>query len=309
MMRALAIIGPTASGKSALAMDIAARVDSEIVSIDSRQIYKKLDIGTAKPSSDERRRVPHHLVDILELWEKSNASSFARMAVEAVEAINSRGRLPILVGGSGLYLRALLEGLFEIGLDPSEREAFARSVAGEDTGKLRERLIEADPESAVRIHPNDRYRITRALEVLFLSGTTLSGHFRLQRDSTAPVAPFPCLKIGLDPGRMLLHQRINSRTAGMVGTGWITEVEDLLRDGVDPSWPGMKTLGYPEVVAHIRGERTLDAMTDRISALTRQYAKRQMTWFRKERHVNWVDPGSADLPGAVLKLLDSAGTT
>ena len=170
-MRALAIIGPTASGKSALAMDIAARVDSEIVSIDSRQIYKRLDIGTAKPSMDERRRVPHHLIDILEPSEKSNASSFARIAGEAVEAINSRGRLPILVGGSGLYLRALLEGLFEIGLDPSEREAFARSVAGEETAKLRERLIEADPESAARIHPNDRYRITRALEACFIRET------------------------------------------------------------------------------------------------------------------------------------------
>jgi len=309
MMRALAIIGPTASGKSALAMDIAARVDSEIVSIDSRQIYKRLDIGTAKPCLDERRRVPHHLVDLLELWERSDASGFARIAGEAVEAINSRGRLPILVGGSGLYLRALLEGLFEIELDPMERETFARSVSGEETAKLRERLIEADPESAARIHPNDRYRITRALEVLLLSGTTLSGHFRLQRDSTTPVAPFPCLKIGLDPGRGLLHQRINSRTARMVELGWIAEVEGLLRDGVDPSWPGMKTLGYPDVVAHISGEMALDTMTDRISARTRQYAKRQMTWFRKERDVSWIDPGSADLPGTVLKLLDRAGIT
>ncbi len=309
MMRALAIIGPTASGKSALAMDIAARVDSEIVSIDSRQIYKRLDIGTAKPSMDERRRVPHHLIDILEPSEKSNASSFARIAGEAVEAINSRGRLPILVGGSGLYLRALLEGLFEIGLDPSEREAFARSVAGEETGELRERLIEADPESADRIHPNDRYRIMRALEVLSLSGTTLSGHFRIQKDSTTPAAPFPCLKIGLDPGRGILHKRINSRTARMVETGWIAEVEGLLRDGADPAWPGMKTLGYPDVVAHIRGETALDAMIDRISARTRQYAKRQMTWFRKERDIVWIDPGSADLPGTVLKLLDSAVIT
>ncbi len=304
-MYPLVIIGPTASGKSALAMNIAMKTSAEIVSLDSRQMYKRLDIGTAKPSEEDRMRVPHHLIDVLELQERPDASRFARMAGEAVDRIHSGSCLPIIVGGAGLYLRALLEGLFEIGLDKTERDAFAKSVSGLETEELRKRLVGVDPESGCRINENDRYRIIRALEVYTLSGTTLSGHFRRHKDFKAQRKSLSCLKIGLDPGRSLLHERINSRTVKMMEAGWVGEVENLLRDSVDPSWPGMKTLGYPDVVAHITGELTRNAMIDTISARTRQYAKRQMTWFRKEKEVTWIDPGSENMTAAVLKLLDS----
>jgi len=303
-MRPLVIIGPTASGKSALAMDIAMKTGAEIISVDSRQIYKRLDIGTAKPSEEDRRKVPHHLIDVLELHERSDASRFAALAGAAMEKTRFGGHLPILVGGSGLYLRALLEGLFEIGLDAAERLSFAEGIKDTGTEELMEQLGRVDPESARRIHRNDRYRIIRALEVYTLSGTSLSGHFSAQRDARTNESHFPCVKIGLNPVRSLLHERINLRTVRMVEAGWIVEVENLLSDAVDQFWPGMQTLGYPDVVSHIDGKLTRLEMIGNISAKTRQYAKRQMTWFRKEHEVHWFDPESEDVASAVLKLLD-----
>ena len=304
-MDAVAILGPTASGKSRLGMLLAEEMNGEIVSIDSRQVYVGLDIGTSKPSRSERERIPHHLIDILDPNEKSSAEKHARMAREALERVKSRGRLPVLVGGSGLYWRALFEGLFSVDLPVEEREEFAKRVRGMPTEELRRRLLESDEETGNRLHPNDRYRIVRALEVFELTGVTLSDHFA--RQERRPDSRLECLKIGLDPPRGRLHELIDSRTIEMIREGWGDEVRSLLDEGYDPSCPGLGTIGYPEVVSHVRGEIGEPELVERIQRLTRQYAKRQMTWFRKEKGVHWLDPGESGLFESVVRLIDEEG--
>jgi tRNA dimethylallyltransferase len=298
MITAVAILGPTASGKSRLGLELAATLNGEILSIDSRQAYRRIDIGTAKPSPEERRRVPHHLIDIFDLDKKSNAQAFAALAHAAVEEVSARGRLPVLVGGSGLYFRAIETGFFDITLDAADRAAFAEALRDVPAVSLHARLERLDPDSAGRIHPNDRYRIVRALEVQALTGTTLSEHIRRQRtDASAMALSF--VKIGLDIERAQLHRNIEERARDMFARGWIEEVAHLLAEGVDSRWPGMQTLGYPQVVSHVRGEVGLDDTVARVVELTRQYAKRQATWFRKEPEMHWL---AADEPG----LLDAA---
>jgi tRNA dimethylallyltransferase len=262
-------------------MDLALRLKGEILSIDSRQAYRRIDIGTAKPSAEDRRLVPHHLVDVFDLHETIDAQRFSALARAAIHDAASRGALPILVGGSGLYFRAIETGFFDIALDPGERASFAESLRGVPGQTLHERLREIDPESAERIHPNDRYRIVRALEVHALTGTSLSGHMRRQRleRSREDIA---FVKIGLELARGELHRRIGERARDMFDRGWAEEVRHLLAEGADPAWPGMRTLGYPEVVAFVGGRRSFDDTIERIGELTRQYAKRQATWFRKE---------------------------
>jgi tRNA dimethylallyltransferase len=287
MITALAILGPTASGKSRLGMALATRTGGEIVSVDSRQAYRRLDIGTAKPTAEERRAVPHHLIDILDLDETTNAEAFARLALEAIRDIAGRGRLPILVGGSGLYFRSISRGFFDVRLDPAARRAYDASLRGVPSAVLHERLAEVDPGSARRIHPNDRYRVTRALEVFALTRRPLSEHLRAQKPDPAR-EEVRFIRLGADVPRPELHRRILDRARAMISGGWTEEVELLLAEGADPSWPGMKTLGYPEVVACVRGLASLEETEARIVELTRQYAKRQMTWFRKEPGIEWI---------------------
>ncbi len=305
-MDAVAILGPTASGKSGLGMLLAERLSGEIISIDSRQVYVGLDIGTSKPSRKDRERVPHHLVDILDPNEKNSAENHARMAREALNGVIARGRLPILVGGSGLYWRALFEGLFAIELSEAARKEFASMVRGVPTDELRRRLLGIDEQTGRRLHPNDRYRIVRAMEVYELTGVTLSEHFARQEYGTG--ASFDYLRIGLDPPRARLRELIDSRTIDMIGDGWAEEVRSLLGRGYDPSCPGLRTIGYPEVVAHVNGEMTEAELVERIQRLTKQYAKRQMTWFRKEKEVHWLDWGEGTgLFESALRLIEAGG--
>ncbi|MGD1047288.1 MAG: tRNA (adenosine(37)-N6)-dimethylallyltransferase MiaA [Candidatus Krumholzibacteriaceae bacterium] len=307
MISAVAILGPTATGKSRLALRLAPRAGAEILSIDSRQAYRRLDIGTAKPTADDRRAVPHHLIDILDLGEKSNAESFARLAHAAIRDVASRGRLPLLVGGSGLYFRAITEGFFDIDLDPSERVSFAESLRGVPDEALRAGLERDDPESAMRIHPNDRYRTIRALEVFALTGRPLGAHMRAQLPDPERTE-IRYIKIGLRLPRPRLHDRIEERTRGMFDRGWTAEVERLLADGATPELPGMKTLGYPEVVACVRGEAGFEETLRRILELTRQYAKRQMTWFRKEPGVHWLEADSPALLESAEEIIRRRGS-
>lgn len=305
-MDALALLGPTAVGKSSLALDLAERLGGEIISVDSRQAYKHLDIGTSKPTEEERKRVRHHLIDILELDKKNNAENFARLSKETISEIISRRSLPILVGGSGLYFQAVFNGFFDIDLDQEDRDDFSDSVSRRDTPELYNRLVLADPESGKRIHPNDRYRIVRALEVYTLTGIPLSEHFKRQKSSTGdPEIDF--LKLGLHIPREKLHERINGRTRMMLEAGWIEEVESILRGGADAEWPGLKSLGYPEVISYIHGKIGREELIETISRLTRQYAKRQMTWFRKEKDVTWFRADDKNLTGLVLDWIDRAG--
>jgi tRNA dimethylallyltransferase len=301
-MKPLAILGPTATGKSSLAIILAARLGGEIVSIDSRQAYRGIDIGTAKPSRSDMDRIPHHLIDVLELHEKNDAERFSRMAREAVRNILDRGKPPILVGGSGLYFHALFNGFFDVDLDPAERIAFAESVADIPTPELYRRLSIEDLDSMRRIHPNDRYRIIRALEVFALSGVPLSEHFSLQR-SNAEYRWFQCRTIGLTMPREKLYERIDERTRKMLAGGWIEEVEGLLEGGADPAWPGLRSLGYPEVISLIQGDLTREETFEQVARLTRQYAKRQLTWFKKVEGVTWFDADSQDLADLVFAWL------
>ena len=299
-MEAVAILGPTASGKSRLAMFIAGKMGGEIISIDSRQVYTGLDVGTSKPSLIDRNTIPHHLIDILDPNEKNSAEKHARMAEEALAGVISRGNLPILVGGSGLYWRALFEGLFSIELSEEERANFEISIRGVPTEELRHRLLEVDSETGKRLHPNDRYRIVRAIEVFELTGIPLSVHFELQ--ASGQKASTDYLKIALDPPRSRLHEMIDARTVEMIGGGWVEEVRMLLERGYDPSCPGLRTIGYPEVISHVRGEIDEAGLVEWIQRLTRQYAKRQMTWLRKERDVHWLDMEGDGLLESSLRL-------
>jgi tRNA dimethylallyltransferase len=307
-MNAIVIVGPTAIGKSALGIRLAEHLGGEIVSIDSRQIYRRLDIGTAKPSRDDRRKVRHHLLDILDIDEKSNANDFSVRAQTAINDILSRDRLPVLVGGSGLYLRSVMDGLFTIDLDPMDREEFNERMCGIGTEELYSRLREIDPDSSKNIHANDRYRIVRALEVFELTGTTISEHFSKHQKERRD-HDLLYLKIGLNTVRSVLHRMIGERTKEMYESGWRGEVEDILSGGYDPSCPGLQTLGYPEIIEHISGRIDRESVLERIASRTRQYAKRQLTWFRQDKEIHWLDPTECDALSESLNILDTAGSS
>ncbi len=301
-MKKVIILGPTGIGKSDLAMKLSLSRKGEIVCVDSRTIYRGINIGTSKPSQEDRKEVPHHLLDILGLDEKRNAAWFSNKAREAINSIVSRGNTPFLVGGSGLYLKSLLNGLFNINLAEDDRKSFAESVKNISTALLHDRLLSCDKESAERIHQNDRYRITRALEVYTLSGKSLSEHIKKQKRSCEFEIQF--VKIGLNIQRKMLHERINHRVETMLQSGWLDEVKELLACGASPDWPGMQTLGYPEVISFLKDDINYNRMKELISARTRQYAKSQITWFRKEKGVTWFDIGKEDSYTTASKLLD-----
>jgi tRNA dimethylallyltransferase len=287
-MRALVILGPTAAGKGKLARETAKRLNGEIVSVDSRKSYKYLDIGTAKPTSEQRKEVKYHLIDLLELYENNNAETYAELARGAIRDIHSIGKMPILVGGAGLYFRAIFEGLFKIELDDKERRKFKDRMSLYSTDELYRNLKKVDSQSVSRINPNDRYRIVRALEVYTLTGTTMSEHISKHREAEKE-SNISYKKIGLELNRKTLYQRINERTVEMLQQGWTEEVEDLINRGVDTTWPGMQTLGYPEVVSYVQGKMEREEMIEAVSRQTRKYAKRQLTWFAKEEEVSWIN--------------------
>jgi tRNA dimethylallyltransferase len=303
-MNPLVIVGPTASGKSALAMEIAIRTGGEIISIDSRQVYKGLDRGTAKPSELERSQVPHHLLDIIGIEMKTDARWFSRVASAAISDVLSRSKLPILTGGSGLYLKAVLEGLFSVDPDESLRSEFAESISEITNNELLNQLICVDRESAKRIHPNDRYRLSRALEVYKLTGVSLSEHFKLQKKTCTGLG-LDCIKTGIDIKRAQLRIRIAERTIEMFEEGWPDEVRILLANGADPECYGMKTLGYPEVISYVIGQLSKQEAIDEIVKKTSQYAKRQMTWFRSDKDIRWINGTTRELGDTVLKILDT----
>ncbi|MCD6379878.1 tRNA (adenosine(37)-N6)-dimethylallyltransferase MiaA [bacterium] len=302
-MKAIIILGPTGIGKSELAIKLSLPRRGEIVCIDSRTIYRGINIGTSKPSLRDRKEVSHHMVDILDLDEKRNASWFSRKARETIDDIFTRGYIPFLVGGSGLYLKSILHGLFGINLSEDDRKSFSESVKNIPTPQLYGRLLSSDRESGERIHRNDRYRIVRALEVYTLSGISLSEHFRKQNLSEE--FNLQSVKIGLNTDRAILHKRINNRVEEMFQSGWIDEVEGLLVNGVNPEWPGMQALGYPEVISFLKNDINYSQMKERILAKTRQYAKSQITWFKKEKGVMWIDIEKGDPFMVASKLLDS----
>jgi tRNA dimethylallyltransferase len=291
------IVGPTGAGKSAVALRLAERFDGEIVSCDSMQVYRGFDIGTDKPSPEERARVPHHLIDVVDAGTQFNAADFAAGALEAIEAARGRGRLPLVAGGTGLYFKALEEGLFPgPGRDEALRLALDAEARERGPEALWERLAAVDPEYARRTGRRDRVRIVRALEVQALTGRPLSAHFRDTESRLGGVRP---VKIGLDRPRAVLYRRIEERVDRMFERGLIEETRALLARGVPDSAPPFKALGYKHVLRVLRGEIAQPEAAALTKIDTRHYAKRQMTWFRKMAGIRWLDPEETD-PADVL---------
>jgi tRNA dimethylallyltransferase len=285
------ILGPTASGKSALAISLAERFSGEIVSCDSVAVYRNFEIGTAKPSREDRARIPHHLIDVAEPDEPFTAGEYARQARAALNGISQRGRLPIVVGGTGLYLRALLEGLFPGPQRSDElRERLRARATERGSAYLHCLLQRLDPASAAAIHPNDTPKLIRAIEVCLTARGPMSELWEQGRD---PLQGFRVLRIGLNPAREQLYDRINRRAAQMFDDGLVAETQTLLERYGDVS--PIHSLGYEQALQHIRGELTLAQAIAAAQQGHRNYAKRQMTWFRREPNVTWLE-GFGDDP-------------
>lgn len=287
---AIALMGPTAAGKSALAMEWAERLGGGIVSVDSAQVYRGLDIGSAKPGAVERARVPHRLIDIREPWQTYSAAEFATDALAAMHAFNDEGRIPILVGGTGLYFRALFEGLSPLPAADAGLRALLRAQAEVHGWQaLHAELERIDPHAADRIAPGDRQRIVRALEIWRLSGRPLSAW---QSGGPAPAFPFRVLRLALVPRRRgELHTRIAERLDAMLAAGFLDEVARLRSDPrLDPGLPALRTVGYRQAWACLEGRGSRADFRERALVATRQLAKRQLTWLRGEPGVRWLDP-------------------
>ncbi|MCA0196715.1 MAG: tRNA (adenosine(37)-N6)-dimethylallyltransferase MiaA [Proteobacteria bacterium] len=292
---AIAVMGPTASGKTAFAIELAQRCGGEIVSVDSALVYRGLDIGAAKPDATERAGVPHHLIDVREPWQPYSAAEFAQDARSVIAGILARGRLPVLAGGTGLYFRALLHGLAPMPeADPALREVIAAEAAARGWPVLHAELARVDPAAAACIRPGDAQRIQRALEVFRLSGRPIS---EWQRDPRPPRLPLRVLKLVLAPaGRATLHARIALRFERMLEAGFLDEVRGLralprLRDHPAPlDLPALRAVGYRQAWEHLDGATSAEEFRDRGIFATRQLAKRQLTWLRGELDGCWFDP-------------------
>ncbi|HZD07607.1 MAG TPA: tRNA (adenosine(37)-N6)-dimethylallyltransferase MiaA [Candidatus Limnocylindrales bacterium] len=279
------ILGPTASGKTALSLHVAERLQGEIVSCDSVAVYREFEIGTAKPSKEERRRIPHHLIDIAGPKELVTAGDYARLARQAIADIAARGHLPIVVGGSGLYLRALLEGLFAGPPRSEELRIRLRERAAErGTDYLHKLLHRIDPAAAQTIHANDVPKVVRALEVSISSRAPMTGLWQQGRDA---LQGFKILRIGLNPDRAALYARINQRAREMFSAGLLDETRMLIDRYGSSVWP-LNSLGYKQAMQHLREELSLDQAIAAAQQGHRNYAKRQMTWFRREPGVHWI---------------------
>jgi tRNA dimethylallyltransferase len=279
----IAIVGPTASGKSALAMRVAERMGAEIVSADSRQVYRGMDIGTAKPSLAERARVRHHLIDVVDPGERYDVLRYQRDGRGALADIRARGRAALVVGGTGLYVRALLDGLDLVSL-PHDPDVRARLEA-EDPATLHERLRAIDPDAASRVDPRNRRRLVRYLEVATIAGGPVP---RVRGASVA------ALRIGLRPPRDVLVAAIERRVREMVAEGVLDEARSLVALGVDPRLPSMSAHGYVHWAAHLRGEIDLETAMALTARDVRAYSRRQMTWFRRDAAIRWFDPTASD---------------
>ena len=282
-IKLVVIAGPTGSGKSELGVRIAEKIGGEIVNADSMQIYRGMDIGTAKPAPDLRARVPHHLLDIVSPGMNFSASDFRQEAAAAIADIDRRGKKAIVVGGTGLYIRALLEGLVDSPTgDPELRRRFAE-VPGEE---LLARLSRVDPSTASRLHPHDRVRIVRALEVFSQTGRPISA-FRSEHAFSGSY--YQPLKLAIRVERQELYRRVEKRVERMMGAGLVEEVRALAAAGHGRELKSMRSIGYKEVSAHLAGEISLDQAVELIKRDTRRYAKRQMTWFSRENDIYWLE--------------------
>jgi tRNA dimethylallyltransferase len=290
----LALVGPTAVGKTALALALAEHLPIEIVSADSRTVYRWMDIGTAKPSPAEQRRVPHHLLDVVDPDEPFTLASYQQQALAVIDRVARRGRIPLLVGGAGLYVSAVCDGLTlpDVPPDPAYREWLERRAAQDGWQALQLDLVSVDPLSAERIDPRNVRRVIRALEVFRATGQPFS---RWQTPSPTP--PVDALIVGVRLERAILKARLERRIDSWMEAGFLDEVRGLLARGYDPELPSMSGIGYREVAQSLAGEVTLDAAVVQMKRATNQYAKRQLTWFRRTPGLMWIDASAPAHPG------------
>jgi tRNA dimethylallyltransferase len=281
----IVVVGPTASGKSALAVALAQELQAEIVACDSTQLFRGVNIGTAKPTAEQRRGVVHHLIDVLDASETATAGGYRDMALAVLASMRERGRLPILAVGTGLYMRALLEGLADLPLRSEElRERLKASSMKNGEMHLHRVLRRMDAEAAWRIAPTDEQKLIRAIEVCVLTRKPIS---EVHRAGRKPLEGWRTVKVGLMPSRELLYERIDARTKAMMESGWLDEVRVLLEAGIAENSKIFDFIGYREMLGLLCGELTMEKARTAIQLSTRRYAKRQMTWFRKDKSIRW----------------------
>jgi len=283
----IAVVGPTGVGKTEIACFLAENLNGEVINFDSIQVYKHLQIGAAKPGPEELARAPHHLLGILELHEEFNAAKFVELADRAIAELHRRGKQPLLAGGTGLYLKALLHGLFEVG-DVSEiRKKLKERLEKEGLEVLFKELEKIDPETAQRISAHDRVRILRALEVFYATGRRFS---ELAREHAFARRRYPCLKIGLHLPRQELYRRLDVRVDKMLEAGFLEEVKTLLAKGYSPALKPLRSIGYRHLIAYLEGQVPFEEAVRLMKRDTRRYAKRQLSWFRKDQEIKWFRP-------------------
>lgn len=282
----VAIVGPTATGKTELSLELAEQFHGEIISGDSMQVYRGMDIGTAKAAPHELARVPHHLIDIISPAEEYSVALFQQSATRLITEINQRGRLPFLVGGTGLYIESVTHRFqfSQSAQDPELRDRLQRIAETEGVESLHARLAAVDPITAERLHPNDVKRVIRALEIYENTGCKMSDY-----QIRAEQSPYDLVMIGLTMERKILYQRINERVDRMIEAGLVEEVRRLLDQGYSPSLTSMQGLGYKELIPYLYGEITLEKAIQDIKKRTRHFAKRQLSWFRRMKEIQWFD--------------------
>ena len=294
------ILGPTGSGKTSLSLELATHLNGEIVNCDSVAIYKKFNIGTAKPTAEEQARVPHHLLDLIEPTDYTTAGEYARRARNVVNDIRDRNQLSIVVGGTGLYLRALLEGLFP-GPERSEklRQRLRERVQEKDSRYLHRILMRVDKAAAAKVHGNDVPKLIRAIEVCLSARRPITEQWKLGHEA---LQGFRIFRIGLDPERVKLYERVNARVQAMFDAGLVEETRELLETYGEAARP-LQSIGYKQVVQLLKGELDRDSAISAVQQAHRNYAKRQMTWFRREPDVHWL-AGFGDEPEIRVQSLD-----
>ena len=291
--KVVVIAGPTATGKSRLSVELATALGGEIISADSMQVYRGMDIGTAKPAFEQQKGIPHYLLDVVDPEEKFNAAIYRSMALPLVTDIGMREKLCFVVGGTGLYIKGLLDGLFQCPpADLELRESLQNECEIYGSVRLHERLKQLDPEVSHKIHPNDKVRITRALEIIHLTKKRPSD---LSRRHGFGNRAFNALKFCLEIERKQLYDRINERSMTMVETGLVEETETLLSKGYSPCLKPMKAIGYRHMVKYLKGDWSLSEAISNLQRDTRRYAKRQLTWFRADLEFSWVSPEDFNL--------------
>lgn len=308
MMEPLTIlVGPTAVGKTAISIPVAQQLQAEILNVDSRQLYRYMPIGTAKPTAAEQAQVRHHLLNLLSPDQTTSAAEFVQAAEHALQDVRQRGGSPLIVAGSGLYLQALLYGLMPVPAAHPPLRGILRAYADRHgTPALHRWLQRLDPVAAADYHPHDRIRVVRAIEVTFLTGVPFSTHRQRHRQQGPR---YPYVAIGLTRCRAELDQRIAARTEAMLASGWLAEVETLLARGYNRSSHAMNSLGYRELLAYLDGRCSWPETVQAIVKSTRQFAKRQLTWFRKLPHITWLNLSGLEERTAVAQILEHVQRT